>query len=168
VPIAESPTLAVPLARVIGRLRRSLNRRTRTETGRPPIAEAQLEVLRLVERHPSTRVQDLAGQLGLASNTVSTLVHQLIGSGLVERGVDAADGRVALLQLTPAGQERLCHWRDVRQEILAAELDGLREPDQRALEAALPALERLADALEAGWRPAAARALPEEITAHGS
>jgi DNA-binding MarR family transcriptional regulator len=150
--VATAPTLplAAQLSRATGRLRRSLNRRVRTAIGSPPIPEAQLEVLRVVEAAPGARVHDVARQLGLASNTVSTLVHRLIDTGLLEREADRQDGRVARLRLTTQAAARLRRWRDQRHEILALALDQLGEPDRRALVSALPVQERLADALEMG------------------
>ena len=165
--MAASPSgaLAARLAPAIGRLRRSLNRLTRAGTRRPPIAEAQLEVLRLVERHPSIRVQEVAATLGVAPNTVSTLVHQLIGSALMTRQPDAADGRVARLRLTPGGQDRLRRWRDLRHEILASRLDRLSVEDREALDAAVPALVRLTEALDAGPGTAPRRGSRDEVAA---
>ena len=88
-PSSELAELAAGLSRAVGRFRRSLNRRVRAGAGTPSLPEAQLEILRLVDRRPGLRVHDVATELRLASNTVSTLVRQLADSGLVERIPDS-------------------------------------------------------------------------------
>jgi DNA-binding MarR family transcriptional regulator len=151
-----APGIASDLARLLGRFRRSLNRAVRTDTGTPRLPEAQSELLRLVEARPGTSVQGVAAQLGLAPNTVSTLVHRLVDAGLLEREPDAEDGRVARLRLTGAAAQRLRRWRDRRQEVLESHLYALGEEDRRVLALALPVLERVTGSLEAGWPPAGA------------
>ncbi len=149
------PAVARRLAGALGRLRRALNRRVRVVSQAGPLPEAQIELLRLVERRPGLRVQDAAGDLMLASNTVSTLVHRLGAAGLLERATDPRDGRVARLRLGADGAERLRRWRDRRQEVLAEELRRLETGEVDAVVRALPVLERLAALLEApGGRPA--------------
>ena len=142
------PAVARRLAGALGRLRRALNRRVRAASQAGPLPEAQLELLRLLERRPGLRVQDAAGELMLASNTVSTLVHRLGAAGMLERETDPRDGRVARLRLGPDGAERLRRWRDRRQEVLAEELRRLDSGEVDAVVRALPALERLAALLE--------------------
>ncbi len=146
-------TLAADLARSVGRLRRSLNREVRAGTALPPLPEAQLEILRLVDRRPGLRVQDAAAELRLAPNTVSTLVHRLVDAGLVRRVADPADGRVAHLRLSAAAEQRLRRWRDRRQEILAGRLAELDGADRSAVERAVPVLERVAVWLEEARSP---------------
>jgi len=75
-------------------------------------------------------------------------VNELCSAGLLARGADDADRRVARLSPTAAGHARMVAWRDRRAEVLAAALGDLAEADREALRAALPALERLIDALE--------------------
>jgi DNA-binding MarR family transcriptional regulator len=142
------PAVARRLVGALGRLRRALNRRVRAASPADPLPEAQLELLRLVERRPSLRVQDAAGELMLASNTVSTLVHRLGAAGLLERETDPWDGRVVRLRLGPDGAERLRRWRDRRQEVLTEELRRLETGEVDAVVRALPVLERLATLLE--------------------
>ena len=79
---------------------------------------------------------------------MSTLVNELCRAGLLARVVDDADRRVARLSPTAAGLDRMAAWRDRRAEILAAALGDLGGPDREVLAVALPALERLIDALE--------------------
>jgi DNA-binding MarR family transcriptional regulator len=76
-------------------------------------------------------------------------VQHLVRLGYVARSVDERDRRVARLELTAAAHSRMDLWRDTRAATLARALDALAAPDREVVEAALPALTRLADLLEA-------------------
>lgn len=145
---SDLDALAGGLAAAVGRLRRALNRQVHAGSDVPPLPEAQLEIVRLLRRRPGMRVHDVAAELSLAPNTVSTLVHRLADAGLVERAGDPGDARVSRLQLTPAAEGRLRRWRDRRGEVLAARLVGLDGEDRRAVARVLPVLERVARSLE--------------------
>jgi DNA-binding MarR family transcriptional regulator len=152
-PGADLDALSAGLARAVGRLRRSINRAVRDGTALLPLPEAQLEILRLAARRPGLRVHDVAAELRLAPNTVSTLVHRLVDAGLVERHADSNDRRVARIGLSPAGEQRMRRWRDHRHEVLAARLAGLDGGERAAVAGAVPVLERLALDLEEGHFP---------------
>jgi DNA-binding MarR family transcriptional regulator len=109
-----------------------------------PLSPAQAEVLLLVRTSPGIRVSAAAGELRLAANSVSTLVRQLTGLGLMTREPDPRDARAALLHVTPAGAERLHGWEERRAGLYRAQWARLAAADRSALEAALPALRRLA------------------------
>ena len=119
--------------------------------GRPAelanLTGAQLDLVRLVRRQPGVSVAEAAGELRLAANTVSTLVRQLTDAGLLVRRVDAADRRVARLELTPETAREVVRFRDRRVALLAAAIAELRPADRRRLEAALPVLGGLAERL---------------------
>jgi len=136
------------LMRVVGQLRRSVRRRVRQDWPHAPLPETHLELLRLVHDRPGLRVQEAAGALRLAPNTVSTLVNRLVAAGLLERRRDRRDGRAARLHLTRAAVRRIAAWRDRRQALVAQAMATLGAADREAVAAALPALRRLADALE--------------------
>ena len=97
----------------------------------------------LVEAEPGVGVAAAARSLHLAGNTVSTLVNQLVGAGMVHRAVDPADRRAAHLSLTDAARERLARWRSARGVLVADAMQRLPDADVAALEAALPALKNL-------------------------
>jgi DNA-binding MarR family transcriptional regulator len=105
--------------------------------------------MRFVAESPGNRVREAAAALGLAQNTVSTLVGRLVELGLLDRRKDDRDTRAAVLALTPAATQRMAAWRDRRRQVTGDALAALRAGDRRAIEDALPALRRLVDALEA-------------------
>jgi DNA-binding MarR family transcriptional regulator len=144
----EMATAGGELMEVVGLLRRTVRRRVRRDWPHRPLPESEVELLRLVHDRPGTRVQDAAAAIGVAPNTVSTLVRRLAERGLIARGADPDDARVARLEVTPAAKRRIADWRDRRQQIVATAFRSLDLDDQRAISAALPALRRLVDGLE--------------------
>jgi DNA-binding MarR family transcriptional regulator len=133
----------------MNRLRRSTRSLVRRDWPLRPLTESELELLRFVAEQPGSRVGEAAATLGLAQNTVSTLVGRLVELGLLDRRTDDRDTRAAALALTPAATQRMAAWRDRRRQVTAKSLAALDAGDLRAIEAALPALRRLVDALEA-------------------
>jgi DNA-binding MarR family transcriptional regulator len=111
-------------------------------------------VLQLAARRPGITVADAAQELRLAPNTVSTLVGKLTEAGLLRRSRGAADGRTALLTITDRASRRLAEYRDLRAELAGRTLARLSPADRRALQAAVPALLRLAAGLESSERAA--------------
>jgi DNA-binding MarR family transcriptional regulator len=135
------------LMAAVGRLRRSVRRRVREDWPHAPLPEAHLELLRLLHARPGVRVAEAAAALGVAPNTVSTLVNRLSADGLLERRPDAGDARAAQLHLTEAATGRIAAWRERRQALVAEALAALAPGDRKAIDEAVPALHRLADEL---------------------
>ena len=135
------------LAKAFGRINRALRYRTRAAHEALGVTDSEAELLRLLRRQPGLRVQDAANELGVASNSVSTLVKQLTRSGLVERTTDPLDARAAQLRLTNQAESWLQGLRSTREDAVAAAYDSLSEPDRASIERATPALRRLAEAL---------------------
>ena len=141
----------VQLARelaVFGSVGRVLRRAVRQRLALSPLSEAQVGVLRTVEARPGVASGAVAERLQLAPSTVSTLVRELADAGLLVRETDDRDRRASRLRLTDGAVERLRLWGSVREEVLIAALAQLGADDRRALRAALPAVRRLAAALE--------------------
>lgn len=130
---------------VMGTIRRSGRRRF----GRPEeftmLTGSQLELVRLVRRRPGVSVTDAADELGLAQNTVSTLVRQLSELGLLLRSADPGDRRVARLDLATQMRRKADAFRDRRVLALAAALDRLPARDRRSVVSAVESLATLAD-----------------------
>ncbi|MFJ5229183.1 MarR family winged helix-turn-helix transcriptional regulator [Kitasatospora sp. NPDC088391] len=128
-------------------VQRLIRRRLRSGLEQPRLRGAQVELLRLVLDSPGLRVSDAAAELFLAGNSVSTLVNQLVGQGLLRRESDPADGRAALLYATEEAGERLAAWRARRTALVGTAVAGLPAAERAALAAALPALRSLAAGL---------------------
>jgi DNA-binding MarR family transcriptional regulator len=70
-------------------------------------------LLVLLSRGP-LRVGEVARRVGLDKSTVSRQLGRLVTAGLASTINDPADGRSAVVVLTPAGHERLARLRDER------------------------------------------------------
>jgi DNA-binding MarR family transcriptional regulator len=128
----------------------SLIRAARTaasEGTRRDVTLAQMELLRLVRRRPGITATDAAAELRLARNTVSTLVGQLTGQGLLARERDQADGRIVRLRLLPPAQERMAAWRERRLRATTDAVEELSTAEKVALAGAVAPLEVIALAL---------------------
>ncbi len=136
------------LTDVVNRLRRVLRASIRSEYPWESLPMAQVEILQRLKAEPGLRLNDLAARHRLASNTVSTLVQQLVVAGLVERAPHPQDRRAVRIALTEAGERMLAGWQAAHERRLADALDALAERDRRAILLALPALSRLVDELE--------------------
>jgi DNA-binding MarR family transcriptional regulator len=129
-------------------LRRSARRLVRRDWPYRPLVESEVELLRFVVADPGCRVREAAQALGLAENTISTLVTRLVDRGLLERRRDEQDARAVSLTLSAAAARRIAAWRDRRGQVVDDALASLPAEDRRAIEAALPSLARLVSALE--------------------
>jgi DNA-binding MarR family transcriptional regulator len=135
------------LMRDLNRVRRVVRRRLRARMPQGPLPPAQVEVLQVVEEQPGCGISAAARAMHMADNSVSGLVNQLVGAGLLRRETDKADRRMAHLYLTPAAVERLATWRSARAEMVGTGLSRLPADDREAISRAVPALRRLADLL---------------------
>lgn len=140
----ESRDLAVVLHDLAWLLPRTIGATAAKAEPQPPTA---LEVMRLLSRRPGLSVNDVARELGIAANNVSTAVTSLEGQGLLERRRDPVDGRVARLHPTPAAMDARARreraWGQAMRDALAA----VPAEEAALLVAATPALHRLADLL---------------------
>jgi DNA-binding MarR family transcriptional regulator len=135
------------LADAVTRLRRSLRRAIRPEYPWESLPMAQVEVLQLLEERPGIAVGEVASTLRLASNTVSTLVGQLLREGLVLRTSDDRDRRIGRLTLSDDGVARLTGWRVAHEHLLEDAVRGLDPVLQQELLHAVQAIDALGLAL---------------------
>jgi DNA-binding MarR family transcriptional regulator len=139
---AGPPTIDVTRLRVaIARVSRSLRRHELAG-----LTPTQLSALATVEQAGPVRLGDLAAAEKIAPSTLTRLVTVLEERGYVERHPVPGDARASTLAVTPDGHAIL---EQIRRESTILLADNLRtlSPDQlAALAAALPALERIADA----------------------
>ena len=96
------------------------------------LSPMQAHVLRLLEPERPLPMRSLAGLLRCDASNVTGIVDRLEERGLVQRAVSAADRRVKMLVVTPAG-------RRVRARMLERlaeapeQIEQLSEADKRAL-----------------------------------
>ena len=110
------------------------------------LTPSRLAALVILGKQGPMRVGDVARELNIAVPSASRLLDVLAESGFVERRDDPTDRRAFLVSLTADGARIL---EDVRAEgiqELAGHLASLTAAQRAAVEAALPALEALADA----------------------
>ena len=108
----------------------------------------QARVLSQLRDRGPTRVTELAAVMQVSQPTMTAQVQRLEQQHLVERTADASDGRAVRVALTTAGRATLGAIVASRSALLQQGLDGLDVDDRAAVVAAIPALQRLADALE--------------------
>src|SRR5215470_8867055 len=138
----EEDALAAEVAAVLERLF-GLFRSLSPANGLSLTAAATLATL---ERSGPCRLTSLAIREGVTQPAMTQLIGRLAEAGLVERIPDPADGRVVQVRLTADGKATLAGRRAVRADRLAGLLAMLSADEQRALAAALPAMEALASA----------------------
>jgi len=78
---------------------------------------------------------------------LSRVVARLEDLELLRRLGDDTDRRVARAEVTPAGRQLHARIRSERTDLLSRQLELLDEPERRAVLAAIPALELLAERL---------------------
>ena len=136
------------LADGVARLRRALRRGARVASPGNPLAVAQLELLSVVAEHPGVRPGQLARLLHMRPNTVTTIVNALTAQGMISRSTPEGDRRAIELTITDAGQQAVHAWQATNAAVLHLALSTLPAPQRRALAAAVPALEALAEAVD--------------------
>jgi len=139
-PTTTTTLLAHDLRETLGRV----VRRLRAEPG-PPIP--QLTVLGRLEREGSASVSELAAAHRMRPQSMAQTVKELEISGLVTRRPDPADGRRAIVELTPAGRESILASRAAREDWLSQTLDRELDAAQRdEIRRVLALLDRIAGA----------------------
>lgn len=139
--------VASEFGRLIGPLRRAMLR-TRLLVGLPDLPEAQIELLRALERVGPASPSDLAAQLRVAPSTVSNLVRTMTAAGLIQRTPSIQDLRTVQLGLSALSREMLDRYDRRSTAALRRAIDRLAAEDRAALERSLPALRALLAALE--------------------
>ncbi|HUN36033.1 MAG TPA: MarR family transcriptional regulator [Trebonia sp.] len=145
----ESKAEAAELLSAVGAIGRVARRALRSSAEAQALPPGRSELLRLAARQPGISVADAAHELRLAPNSVSTMVSKLTADGLLIRGRADSDGRSVRLEVSPAGAERVAQWHDIRAEVAGRALEEISEPDRQAIRAAIGALRRLAEQMEA-------------------
>jgi DNA-binding MarR family transcriptional regulator len=149
--LATFDTETTPRLRaVIGRLSRRL--RPTDAAVAVGLTPTKISVLLHVARAGRVRLAELSEAEGINPTMISRVIADLAEAGLVERASDPGDRRAAFVEATAAGRKLAERIRRERTDALNVALDGLDERERSQIEAALPALERLAEELK-GDRP---------------
>lgn len=134
---------AARLRAVVGKLSRRLNALVRGSG----LTQSQLSALGVIARQGPIRLSDLAEIESMNPTMVSRIVAALDEAGLVRRRTDPDDRRSGLLEVTVSGRRTHDRLRTERGRALTQGLEALDRGDAAAIEAALPALEHLVDAM---------------------
>jgi DNA-binding MarR family transcriptional regulator len=110
------------------------------------LTPTQLAALATIGKTGPMRLGDLAAAEGIAPSTLTRLVTALEDAGYVRRLADPKDARASSLSITSHGQDALRRIRAETTLMLTESLEGLTADQRSALAAALPVLERLAEA----------------------
>jgi DNA-binding MarR family transcriptional regulator len=135
---------------VAGRLRlalTALNRRLRKDWP-DDLTPSRLSALATIAKSEPLPIGELARRMGVSTPTVSHIVDALDKQGLIARRPDPYDRRICRLVTTEAGSELLAELGRRSTGFLADRIQDLPAIQQKALAAALPALEALANAPE--------------------
>ena len=117
----------------------------REMSDRLAVSVVQAQVLRTLAAEGPQRLVDLVREQGTSQPSMTVLVDRLERRGWAQRHADRADRRAVRVSITPAGVRVLDAVVAARTALLEQRLAALSDPDRHAIEAALPALERLED-----------------------
>ena len=117
-----------------------------------------LSIVRILARHGTLQVGDIAHLLRVDISVASRQVSQLVDDGLVERAVDDGDRRVRTVRLSPAGRAASA---EIREQLDTRTQEIFRDWSPADVASATTALDRLAATLTGPLdAPAPARAGP--------
>ncbi|NEM91937.1 MarR family winged helix-turn-helix transcriptional regulator [Galbitalea soli] len=139
-----TPTTASESATRLGIVAGRLNRRLLSATG--GLSHGLLSSLSTVVKSGPLRLADLAQLELVSAPSITRVVAELEARGLVQRASDPQDGRAVLISATAEGRAAVLRARAARAEVIAGLLVHLSPEDVAAVEAAIPALERMIDA----------------------
>ncbi|MEK6274299.1 MAG: MarR family transcriptional regulator [Actinomycetota bacterium] len=115
----------------LGRLLASRRLLASLHPGAPTMTPTKLRALDVISQKGGVRVGELADRIGIDETTATRLVDRLEEAGVAERRSAAADRRVIVVGLTPAG---IVLAREVarRRQLFLCEVLTALEPDERA------------------------------------
>ncbi len=131
--------LTVALSRVVRRLRQAHT------PGDLTLSEAS--VLARLDRETTASPTELALGERIKPQAMASTLAALESQGLVSRSPDPADGRRALIALTPAGRAALGHRRSVKTALMTRALSEFTADERTQIRQTIALLDRLADRL---------------------
>ncbi|HWC33693.1 MAG TPA: MarR family transcriptional regulator [Mycobacteriales bacterium] len=141
--MAPTPDAPARLRAVVGKLSRRLDATARGSG----LTSSQLSALGVVARSGPMRISELAVVEHVNPTMLSRIVGALVDEGLLRRTPDPDDRRAGMVEVTAAGRRTHDRLRAERGKVLADGLAELSPADRAVVEAALPALEALVEAL---------------------
>ncbi len=135
------PELSTSAARLRLAITRAARRLRQEASG--DLTPTSAAALATVERHGPLTPSELAEIERVKRPTATRTLRHLAGLDLVIRTPDPADGRSALVSITPAGRERLRRLRRRKNAYLARRMREMPEDEVRTLERAAEILERM-------------------------
>jgi DNA-binding MarR family transcriptional regulator len=149
---AEEHASEVPGGReTANRLRVAISafkRRVRESSAEGELSIPQVTALSRLDRLGPMTTAGLARREQITPQAMGATMASLEKLGLVARSADAADGRLAILGLTPAGLAAVRSGRDAMVDRIVAVLEeSFTAEETEILAAAAPLIERLADLL---------------------
>jgi DNA-binding MarR family transcriptional regulator len=123
----------------LGRIGRSVRR----DATAGQVGHGALSALATLATEGPQRLGALAASEGVSPPSLTRIIGSLEDLGHVRRTTDPDDGRVCIVSATESGKDLVVAGRAERLAALAARIDRLDPDARRALEAAVPALERL-------------------------
>jgi DNA-binding MarR family transcriptional regulator len=148
-----SPTLTPVDLETAAQLRMAIGKLSRRLRPTPAAIEAgltptQISLLLNVARQGPIRLSELAAAEAINPTQLSRSVAHLVDIGAVERASDQGDRRAAWVTPTATGRRLADKIRRERTDALNLALADLAPDERRRIEAAVPALERLAEILK--------------------
>jgi DNA-binding MarR family transcriptional regulator len=128
------------------RLRLTLSRLIRTlrRRGRSRLTPSQVSALSTVEEYGPIRISALATFESLGASAATRVVASLEELELLERSADPDDKRAWLVILSERGHAELDELKRERTLDISSMLERLSAKERQTIEAALPALEKIA------------------------
>ena len=120
-----------------------LIRRLRKSDEASGLAAPKLSALSVLVFGGPHTVKELAAAEQVRAPTMSRLVAELEGAGLVQKSKDSADGRIVRVQATARGRSLLEAGKSRRLEVLAAQIRSLDVHERRLISTAVKVIERL-------------------------
>jgi len=143
------PDLDVDVIDIVGRLSRAaalIVRASDLLLSRYELTRGEFDILTALRRTGTPQSPGALRTVGLATGPATTKrLRSLVARGYVERSVNPADGRGALIALTPAGRELI---DEVFPSVLRLERDLMRDVPGDEWPAAVDALRRIVGSVE--------------------
>jgi len=135
---SQTGTSAARLRMALVRLARTLRRH-----GDPGLSPSQISALATVEEFGPMRISTLATYESMGAPAATRVVASLEELNLFERRDDPNDKRASVVDLSDVGRATLAKLWNERTIGLSSRLERLSAKERAAIDAALPALEKL-------------------------